>query len=120
MATMAAILAIAVLYQFQPKGQIFYPKCGFHADTGLWCPGCGGTRAIHDLLHGNLGSALRNNALLVLGVPSAFVVWGWFRLRGRPFRLSSGWVWFGFAVFVIFGLARNLPWMPMRLLAPLP
>jgi Protein of unknown function (DUF2752) len=49
---------------------LFWPKqyrllCPIHALTGLWCPGCGSTRAIDSLVHGDLNSALHNNALLI-------------------------------------------------------
>lgn len=30
------------------------PECVFHAATGYYCPGCGGTRAVIALLHGDL------------------------------------------------------------------
>lgn len=35
--------------------------CPFHAVTGLYCPGCGGTRSMIALLHGHLGEALHDN-----------------------------------------------------------
>ena len=28
--------------------------CAFHSLTGLYCPGCGGTRAVRELLYGDL------------------------------------------------------------------
>lgn len=32
----------------------WYPKCDFLSKTGLYCPGCGGTRAVKCLLKGDL------------------------------------------------------------------
>ena len=39
--------------------------------TGLYCPGCGSTRALYALLHGRPGEALAMNPLLL-------VVLAWF------------------------------------------
>ena len=52
-----------------PETGVLFPKCPFFALTGLQCPGCGSQRAIHDLLHGHPGEALRHNALLVASIP---------------------------------------------------
>lgn len=30
------------------------PECAFFSATGIYCPGCGGTRAVKSLLQGNL------------------------------------------------------------------
>lgn len=30
------------------------PSCAFYSDTGIYCPGCGGTRAVVSLLKGNI------------------------------------------------------------------
>ena len=37
----------------QAAGQGYVP-CLFHTFTGLYCPGCGGTRAVSALLHGHV------------------------------------------------------------------
>ena len=39
--------------------------CAFHATTGLPCPGCGSTRAVLALLHGQPLTAFRFNPLIV-------------------------------------------------------
>ena len=52
------------LYTFDAIGDRWLAE--FHAMTGLWCPGCGGLRAVHDLTHGHLVTALHENALVVL------------------------------------------------------
>jgi hypothetical protein len=33
--------------------RLFFPACLFHKVTGLYCPGCGGTRAFVYLIHGH-------------------------------------------------------------------
>jgi hypothetical protein len=34
-----------------------YPRCLLKVATGIDCPGCGGTRALHALLHGDVAGA---------------------------------------------------------------
>src|SRR5258706_8063077 len=58
-----------ILYRFDPATVHFYPRCVFHALTGLQCPGCGTTRALHHLLHGDVAGAFRLHALLFVAVP---------------------------------------------------
>ena len=43
----------AMVFFFNPSTHGFYPVCLFHSLTGLNCPGCGMTRALYALLHGN-------------------------------------------------------------------
>ena len=47
----------AYLYWFEPGKTGFFPSCPFRALTGFNCPGCGTTRALHQLLHGNVVAA---------------------------------------------------------------
>lgn len=44
-------------------------SCTFYKDTGWLCPGCGGQRALHALLHGNLLEALQYNVMIILYFP---------------------------------------------------
>ncbi len=41
-------------------------SCPIHSLTGVFCPGCGSTRAARALLRGDLELALHNNALFLL------------------------------------------------------
>ena len=45
----------------------FIRVCLFHPLTGLNCPGCGMTRSLYALLHGDFRLALKDNALFVAG-----------------------------------------------------
>jgi len=105
--------AALVLFFLDPARSPFYPVCLFHRLTGLDCPGCGGLRALHQLLHGHLIAALRLNAFLVLSLP--LFVWLGFRwarceMKNEPppaFR--PVWLWVYLAALVAFGILRDLP-----------
>ncbi|MBV8529161.1 MAG: DUF2752 domain-containing protein [Candidatus Dormibacteraeota bacterium] len=45
------------------------PMCPVKLVTGLDCPGCGGLRLTHDLLHGDLRAAMHDNAFLLTCTP---------------------------------------------------
>ena len=91
--------------------------------TGLYCPGCGGLRAVHDLAHLRIVDAVSSNAwavLLIVAVVLAWAAWTWGRLRGRPWRWEN-WVtapvaWAALASMVGFAVLRNTPWFSV--LAP--
>ena len=56
----ALVLVLGAAYFQLPIG------CPFKAITGLPCPGCGGTRALIALLHGQVWTAITINPLSVL------------------------------------------------------
>jgi hypothetical protein len=64
----------AVLYRFPPSQYGFYPVCPIHQYTGWLCPGCGMTRALAALIHGNLREALHWNPLIAIVVPG-LIAW---------------------------------------------
>lgn len=78
----ATAAGLTILYLFAPSRYSFYPRCPFFALTHLLCPGCGGTRALYDLLHLNLAGALHYNALVTALTPVvlAWMGWGWVRV----------------------------------------
>src|SRR5687767_15941208 len=61
--------AAAYLFIFEPGKTGFFPICLFRALTGLTCPGCGATLAMHQLLHGHFLEAFVLNPLLLIGLP---------------------------------------------------
>ena len=111
----AALLGIAgAVFFLNPATHQFYPVCQFHRLTGLNCPGCGMTRALYALLHGDFATALRDNALFVFALGALAVRGGWFganKLRGRANGefFSAKWLWPLLAVALVFTVLRNLP-----------
>ena len=116
LATGAAIGAAAVYVGLVTPGEGRTIPCPFHAATGWWCPGCGMTRAVHNLLRGDVAAALAYNVFVPLVVVGALVGWwSWFsaRMWDRPVRwpsrVDNRW-WFAlFGVFIVYGVLRNVP-----------
>jgi len=107
----AATGAIAVANPFHHH---LTPPCPFHAVTGLWCPFCGGTRAVWAAAHGDVRLMMHANALLPAIVLVITWMWlsrvgratGWWRLpapSGRTFNVVL------VCVLVVFTVLRNLP-----------
>lgn len=60
-----SVAALWLLAQFVLK-HVMLPECQFHKWTGLYCPGCGDTRAVIALMNGDILLSLRQNALIVV------------------------------------------------------
>ena len=117
------LAGLVVLYHFNPLQASFYPPCPFHLLTGLHCPGCGSTRALHALLHGRIREAFGYNPLLfvtlsLVGYEALRILFARKGIRlfsplGSPFfsRLFL-------IVILLFTVLRNLPDHPFTLLAP--
>ncbi len=88
--------------------------CPLWAATGLYCPGCGGTRAVYDLAHGDVVGAMSMHPLFTLSVPLLGVLWVRWVLRGQGVSLKE-WpfpTWLAIvipAVIVAFTVLRNVP-----------
>jgi hypothetical protein len=119
-----AATAAAVLFAFDPSTSKFYPSCPFHALTGLYCPGCGTCRAIHELLHGHLASAFGLNPLMVLLIPLLsymFLPYVAFAITGKMVAaVSVPALWARVTLWIIlaYWVLRNVPYYPLDLLAP--
>lgn len=116
--------AIILLRVFDPATSGVFPPCPLRYLTGLYCPGCGSLRAMHALLHGELGRAWAMNPLMIVTLP--FVTYGLvsealLELRGSRLpevMLPASWIRAFCVVVVLYAVARNLPLYPFDLLAP--
>jgi hypothetical protein len=107
-----ALAAVAIR---DPRTYGLGPLCPSLRLFGIHCPGCGSTRATHDLMHGEVASAFRCNPLMVLvGAPLlAYVMCslGCAALTGqKPHGSAPPWLGYGIAALLIaWCVARNLP-----------
>ena len=99
-----------------------FGECAFLSATGLYCPGCGGTRALFSLAHGELLQALRYYPALVYYIlfSTAFLVSNGVRIGGKllcrkkilpSMRVRT--VYFVLFLVIILGgwIVRNILWM---------
>jgi len=108
-ASALVIVAGWIVYTFPPAASTWYPRCVFHTLTGYDCPGCGGTRAMHQLLHGHVREAFALNPLLFVLIPVALCalpsLW-----RGETPALTTK-PWFGWTTVIVlstFWIGRNV------------
>jgi hypothetical protein len=111
----AGLAGAAVLFRFSPQEYSFFPRCPFYALTHHYCPGCGATRAVAELLHGHVAAALHFNAAVTLLLPVLLWYFGrmyWTAVRENRVEWPEvpAWSWQTALAFVlIFAVVRNLP-----------
>lgn len=100
-------------------------SCPVHDLTGLYCMTCGATRAMLSLLHGQVMTALRQNALIVLLLPlmgyqliAVLINRASRRTMLTPIKTSWRAGWFLLFMALIFMVVRNLPISLARYLIP--
>jgi hypothetical protein len=118
---MAIVGAGAVVFFFNPGTHGFYPVCQFHRLTGLNCPGCGATRALYALLHGNLPRALKDNSLFIFTIAFLAARGAWFAAKHFSHKpagqfISPKMLWAFLVVAGAFTVLRNFP--PFSFLSP--
>lgn len=113
LAALAAAAALAVLYLCVLRNYFPAVPCFFSTVLGIYCPGCGGTRALSALLHGHFFSAVWYHPFIPY---CAFVYIGFILTQGLH-RLGvkgiKGWsfhywyLWAGLAILTVNFFVKN-------------
>ncbi len=112
----AGAVLLVLLFPLYRVGISMLPRsfvgCMMHDVLFLYCPLCGGTRAIAALLKFDVAAALRYNALVTTGCVAALVLdavaWVRFFQRRSFCPRFPRWSWIGgIIVFLGFGVLRN-------------
>ncbi len=115
---------LALTYIFDPSEPGLFPICPFFGLTGWHCPGCGTLRAVHQLMHGNVGAAFGYNPFTMLALPAIIYSLAMGALRAYAMLappqvfIPARWIWALLAAILSFWLLRNLPFGPFPILAP--
>ncbi|GAB2919364.1 hypothetical protein GCM10027280_03000 [Micromonospora polyrhachis] len=118
LACMAAGVGYTLLVDPTRSSADAIPTCLLKMTTGLDCPGCGGTRAMWYVLHGDLPAAARHHLLFVFVLPFLlylYVAWAVQHMSGRrlpQLPVSNKTIGVVLAVWMVFSVARNVPWAP--------
>ncbi|MCH9816055.1 MAG: DUF2752 domain-containing protein [Actinomycetia bacterium] len=114
------VAAVTYFGLTNPHEGSWIPACPLLSLTGLDCPLCGGSRAIHELTRGDVAQAIDHNLLVVVGAPIvllAVLAWLW-RSLVNPVTPTQAWLTprrtnllvLGFvALLLAFAVIRNLP-----------
>ncbi|MBU9724892.1 DUF2752 domain-containing protein [Diplocloster modestus] len=89
-----------------------FPACLFRRMTGFYCPGCGNTRSVLALLHGDIFTSLRYNITpVVLGIVlSLLYVEGLTYVFGRHRKIlprDCRFWWVVLSLMFLYFIARN-------------
>jgi hypothetical protein len=107
----AAVLIYIFRNSITEAGQMM-PECAIHKLTGAWCTGCGNTRSVNALLHGQLWRAVRYNpsvpflvlVSLLFYAETVIGIWN-DRVKLLP---RKKWIWWTIlALFLAFFILRN-------------
>ncbi|MDO5608438.1 MAG: DUF2752 domain-containing protein [Capnocytophaga sp.] len=119
---------VAVYYFVDPSdSNVFFPRCPSVTFLGLYCPGCGSQRAVHQLLHADIAQAFRYNPLLVIVFPLLLYAVGimlYNAIFDKKIRISlfynNVFVFSFFLLVIVYFIARNLSFTSLECLVPPP
>ncbi|WP_460190533.1 DUF2752 domain-containing protein [Urechidicola sp. KH5] len=121
---MSVLTVLAILFYFFNPEEVLFPKCPLYATTGIYCPGCGSQRALHDLLHLDIAGVWHHNPLFIIG--GLFILYYWVvvvlnkctKVHYYNYIYHPKTPWIVLIIVLLFWLLRNLPWTPFTSLAP--
>ena len=99
-----AAYSVYTLINFTPDREAVV-TCSLRGITGLYCPGCGATHALHELLHGHILLSLQYNTLIpvLLFTLIPYFILGLLHLmtKGKVWRLRFHIWYLGIYAFII-------------------
>ena len=119
------LLGVLFIFIIDPLKHKIFPDCYILSTTGLYCPGCGMTRSLHSILHGEFIQAGRYNLMvfIIIGICIIFYVlyfgWRFFNLNIlSKIDIKPQYV-FGFLIVMfLYFILRNLPFAPFNYFVP--
>lgn len=98
------VLLVFIYFADSTKGPIL--PCYINKLTGLYCPGCGMTRALHSILRLEFYQALRYNGLSFI-MPLLYIIYYIF-MRKEFESISKNILIFMIIIALVYGILRNI------------
>lgn len=103
------IVIIGILIYFKYLSEfIKIPQCTIFTKTGIYCPGCGGTRAVYSLYKGNILKSLYYNPIVLYIIVILFwyiITEGISKILNKKnklvFKDTRKYIWIGFYLILI-------------------
>ncbi|WP_018675179.1 DUF2752 domain-containing protein [Riemerella columbina] len=119
-----ALAIVLWLYRvYNPAVETFFPACPSYTWFKIYCPFCGGQRALHQLLNFNFIAALLYNPLFIISLPFVFI-WLYNLLFqkniGQSITKYRYFLEIILLVLLVFTVLRNLNCEAVLFLRPLP
>ena len=97
----------SLMFSIAPNGRT-YITCMFHKLTGLYCPGCGGSRAVFLLLSGHpIQSFIYHPAVLFCAI--GFLINYYLLLRKKTaYKFNYGWLWTLLVIIIVNCIIKNV------------
>lgn len=91
-----------------------FPPCGMKTFLHIYCPGCGGTRAMGHLIHFHFIESFLSNPLVIFMTGIILYYWGkalymLIKYKGDAhYSICIGFLWAFLAIMIIFFVVRNI------------
>ena len=111
-----SIILILICYLLIAEHFNIYIFCPIYKFTHLYCPGCGITRMLISILHGNFYQAFRYNPLIFILLPFIIIYWiidtiTYIKYKKNITKPLEPYIWYVLiGIFVLYGILRNVPY----------
>lgn len=107
------LLILGLLYAYLFENNIVKIPCIFNKLTGKLCPGCGITRCIISILHGDFIKAYHYNRLVFILLPISFIYFIYwlynYIIGNKNYYKIHNWVYILLTIITLaFGIIRNI------------